>query len=403
MATRGQGRVYQISYPVVGPDGQPVVGPDGKPLRQKAPTWWVQYSHRGKMYRESSKSDRKADAIALLRKRLGALTAGSKPILDEKRVTMAALFKRLVEHYTDAGNRSTATLTGRIAHLREFLGEETPAIEITADRILAYRRHRLAQKAATATINREVAAVSKAYSLAVEVSVLSTRPVFPSRLPEPEARQNFIEPEQYVALRGALDPDLADVLDFGFATGWRKQEITTLTWAEVDLKAAQITLRAARSKNKKPRIIGLAGPALVVLERRARLRRPGLDLVFFQEDGTPIGDFRKRWISAVKAAGLPAGTRFHDLRRSAIRGLVRAGVPEATAMRISGHRTRSTFERYNIVKTEDTREALAAVAASLPMAARAAQKAASSRPKRKKAESRQSPGLPKVQRIQKVS
>jgi integrase len=80
------------------------------------------------------------------------------------------------------------------------------------------------------------------------------------------------------------------------------------------------------------------------------------DYLFTRENGVPVRDFRGAWEVLVTAAKLPA-LLFHDLRRSAVRNMIRRGVPQKTAREISGHKTDSLFSRYNIVSEDDIRDA----------------------------------------------
>jgi len=107
--------------------------------------------------------------------------------------------------------------------------------------------------------------------------------------------------------------------------------------------AREVRLRPENSKNKKARVVPLRGKLLGVIERAGVSRR--LDCLFVLHDnGQPIGDFRKAWSNARKAAGL-GRILIHDLKRSGVTNLRRAGAPETTAMRISGHKTANVFRR----------------------------------------------------------
>jgi integrase len=102
---------------------------------------------------------------------------------------------------------------------------------------------------------------------------------------------------------------------------------------------------------------------LEIFARARESRR--LDCVrVFHDQGEPIGDFRKSWRNALRDAKL-GHILVHDLRRTAVRNLVKAGVPEKVAMELSGHKTRAVFDRYSIVNDDDLAEAVCKVTAHL--------------------------------------
>ena len=164
---------------------------------------------------------------------------------------------------------------------------------------------------------------------------------------------------------GDLPEHLQDFSRFAYLTGWRKGELQSLTWADVNREAERIMLPSEHSKNKKPRLLPLSGMRAGIIERRWQARvienpdgSTGLaEFVFHCGDGRPVGEFRKSWASACRAAGMP-GLLFHDLRRSAVRNFNRAGVSQPVGMMISGHKTQSVYQRYRIVNESDICEAL---------------------------------------------
>ena len=156
---------------------------------------------------------------------------------------------------------------------------------------------------------------------------------------------------------------LQDFARFGFLTGWRRGSIASLRWKDVGDDS--ICLRAENCKIRKAETMPLDGELRAIIERRRTAQiledengTKRLAEFVFHRDGLPIGDFRKSWATACKLAHVN-DRLFHDLRRTASRNLIKAGVPQAVAMKITGHRTDSVFRRYAIVDLEQKREALA--------------------------------------------
>jgi integrase len=134
-----------------------------------------------------------------------------------------------------------------------------------------------------------------------------------------------------------------------------------LTWAQIDLDNGIVHLEVGDPKNGEGRTVYLDKELQKVFQRQEDARKKRTKIipyVFTNESGSgPVKDFRGAWAKACETAeiGKPI---FHDFRRTAVRNMVRAGIPERVAMMVSGHKTRSVFERYHIVSDTDLRLAL---------------------------------------------
>jgi integrase len=360
---RGDGRVYQ---------------------RKGSSRWWVEYWCRGRQFRESAGTT-EAEARKKLRARLKQIAGDRFVGLQEERIEVSGLLDALETHLQTNGAHAMASLRSHLKPVREALGT-IRAVELRTADIDRYIAQRLEAEKAPATVNREVGALKQAFRLARKQERLTRVPYFPM-LREDNARQGFFEPTEVEAVIAHLPDPLADVTRFAFLSGWRKGEIVTLRWDAVDRTAREVWLWT--SKNGKRRTLPLDDELWALVERRwvaREYRGPdgttALSPFVFHRAGELAGDFRKAWATACVKAGfyrvvqVDAETEekvptklFHDLRRSAVRNMVRANVPQSVAMEISGHRTAAVFMRYAITAEDQKREALRrtqAFLASLP-------------------------------------
>jgi len=295
-------------------------------------------------------------------------------------------FEDLARYVTDdyaVNRRRSATRLGQLLKRLARFFARTKAVDITPDRITAYVRERLDQGAASATVNRELAALKRGFVLAEDAGRVARRPRF-KMLREDNVRAGFFERAEYERLLFAIDPPLKPVIRVAYVTGWRvPSEILTREWRHVDFKGGWLVLDPGEAKNREGRrfpldpdlraVLRAQRDAADALEREHKRITP---TVFFEADGSPIRLFRKRWITACVRAGMGSEVRdaagklvskttdrlVHDFRRTAVRNLEVSGVPRSLAMKLVGHKTEAIYRRYAISTEADLRKAAVTLA-----------------------------------------
>lgn len=368
---------------------------------REIPTYHIQFSVNGNWYRESTHSESYNDAQKFLKRRITEVTTGQFIGIKADRTPMSELLKDVIADYELKDRHSVDSMARHLIdkYLQPHFGRMR-ASNVKLPAITAYMLQRKKAGRAVASINREIGLLRRAFTLGAANGKVGPAnvPNFKGVLPrELNARQGFWEHAEYERFRDALPIDERGVFVFGYWTGCRLGEILALEWPQVDLEGCAVRLRADQTKGEQPRIIPLGAPGndlhdmLVAQQQRHAVTCPDSPWVFFRQGskyehrhsprrGQQVTDIRKGWAKAVETtktaeAAHTLGIRpedvtdeqrkatkgidrlFHDLRRTGVRNLIRAGVPQKVAMTISGHRTTSMFSRYNIVDERDLHDA----------------------------------------------
>jgi integrase len=357
---------------------------------QNGRKWWISYYDKGKRHRETG-GDTPEAARKKLKARMKQIARDEFVGPVRERLTVEQLCDNLITDLETRGAKAVPSFKSHLKPVRAAFGPMRAA-HLTTDRIERFIQDRQASGARPATINRETGALRQALRLAVKTRSLVSVPYFPMLDESDNVRRDFFEPAGFAALVAKLPEPVDDIARFAYLTGWRRGEILPLAWDRVDRGAREVHL--STSKNGDPRAIAYDGdPDLeALMDRRWKAReyktqdgQTGLSAYVFHREGRPVVDIRKAWAKGCRGAGMvkpcgscdgvPAaegakvkcprceghgtlpGRLFHDFRRTAARDMVRGGVPETVAMRVTGHKTRSMLDRYNVTSTDDIREA----------------------------------------------
>jgi integrase len=350
---------------------------EGSLLKRKGcRLWYAQFYKDGRRVRVSTGESVRQKALEALRRLMGDSERGLAPMSGLKKIRYGHLRQALLDDYTTRGNRSlkvrsdgTETIAG-LKQLDDYFqfSETSPGVSatrITTDAARDFARKRVKEGVSSATINGSLRCLRRMLNLAREDGKIQNAPKI-HLLKEPPARRGFITQEQFDELVAALPTLLRPLVLFLYWCGVRVGEAMQIDWTQVDLDARTIRLEDDQTKNGEARILPL--PSILV--DMLKIIEPKAGQVFSSTN------LRTEWASACASVGLGkteemkprtkdgftwtryTGLHVHDLRRSAVRNLINAGVPERIAMRITGHKTRAVFDRYHIVSTEDVSNAM---------------------------------------------
>ncbi len=267
---------------------------------------------------------------------------------------LADALQCVIDDYTVKNSTSiTTTKLKTRKHLLRIFDGCQDIDTITTAQILVYARTRKNEDAANSSINRELAILSRAYSLN---GFLWKKPGVRQwmKLKETPPRRVFVTEDEAVGLIRALPEDLALLVQFIWLTGCRISEARELQWSEIVYERNEICIAGRRCKNGEERVIRLTRDLRTVLLRVIR-RHPVY--VFTRPNKKPVRNFYKAWHRACRQAGIAGHRVPHDMRRSMARRIVRAGIDRHTGRMLLGHKTEVMFTRYQIEEREDIHNA----------------------------------------------
>ena len=369
--------------------------------RSDSPYWYIAYSAGRQRCRENTRTTNLKTAKKLLDTRLGAIAGGDVLPVNVGKTTIGELLELVRTDYIINNLKSLDDAERRMKlHLAPFFyctvdqagkfRDGMKANEVSSDFVNRYVVTRQQAGASNGTVNRELSLLRRGFSLGITATppkVLRC-PRFP-RLKEAAPRKGFLEADQYHAITQAC-PELwfRAMVEVANTYGWRSTEIKGLRSDQVDLANRSIRLNPGSTKNDEARLVFMTDAVYTLLSECVRGKK-GDDYVFTRANGKAVLDFRATWHNACVAAGVGKwmcpkcegqkldvkgecshcgqtwkrrdwryrGAIFHDWRRTGVRGMVRRGIPELVGMKISGHKTRSVYDRYNILNETDLRDA----------------------------------------------
>ena len=365
-------------------------------------TFYVEYA-RGKRYSLGRGDAVKPDAARERAKEiLAAAYHGRDPMAEKRKAKSHTLRSFIEEVYRPWAEANIRTADSTVARLKtnypDIQGKKLA--DITPWLVEKWRAGRLKSGTKPSTVNRDLDDLRSSLGKAVAWGLLDTHPLGSVKrlridtkatvrfLPDDEeqrlrealcAREERIRGERETANAWRRERSyglLQDLRACAFAdyltpmvllllhTGLRRGEVFNLTWADVDLDRANLTVRGTGAKSQQTRHVPLNEEALAVLQSW-RDQTMGDGLVFPGKNGKRFNNIRRSWAGVLDAATI-SGFRLHDLRHTFASRLVMAGVDLNTVRELLGHSDYSMTLRYAHLAPEHKAAAVARLVRAAP-------------------------------------
>lgn len=312
-----------------------------------------------------------------------AIKDGDKLLEKEvSRLRYEDLIKLLIDDYRERGVASLFTRKTEDGGIEYTFGgkddldaffKRMPITDISALKIKAFIKSQRDLGVADPTIRRRLGALRSAFTLAKKHDLITDNHIPSFVMPEDsKPRNGFLDLKDFNKLLAAFPDNLQPTVLFLYYSGCRTGAAQQITWSMVNSDCTEIHAPGSIIKNETDWGIPLVGPLKPISDALKKIRGKAI-----QEADKQVFDFtnfRKVWNQTCQDLGLGkyitedpktkkatqrySGLHPHDFRRSAARNLIKEGVLEQIAMKITGHKTAAIFRRYNIQNLEDVKDAL---------------------------------------------
>ncbi|GAX62368.1 site-specific tyrosine recombinase [Candidatus Scalindua japonica] len=334
---------------------------------KRSGVWWACIRHNGRKIQKSLETSDKKLAKAIEAKIRTAIVEGKyyeKPIERDK--TFAQLMDKFMkEHAPKVSDSMQRSYASYLKHLIPYFGDSTLLL-VSRKKISGYKVLRKDEGARPATINRELAMVSKAFTLALEdwEWIDGNDKPFSKMSYEKEnnVRDRWLTEEEEKRLLESSPGWLREIINFALNTGLRQDELLSLEWNRTNLFRKTILIK--KTKNGKPKTVPLNRNAMEVIERKSeeKVRILKNDFVFVSSHGTKIDrhNLRRAFNNAVRRAEIE-DFRFHDLRHCFCTKLAQRGVDIYKIAKLAGHEDIRMTQRYSHHCPESLRDGVEAL------------------------------------------